>query len=92
MRVCNHMKYDEKLQRIENKVDTVVEHIGNINITLAKQHVSLDEHIRRTALLEQQVKPIERHVNMVNGVLKFIGFISLLLGIATSALKLLGKI
>jgi len=72
---------DKRLDRIEDKVDTIVDKIGSIDATLAAQHVSLKEHIRRTALLEAEIKPVKRHVDMVNGALKLLGLISLLLGI-----------
>ncbi len=62
----------KSLDRIEDKIDTVVERLSSIDITLAKQHVSLDEHIKRTAMLENALEPIKKHVNMVQGALKFI--------------------
>lgn len=63
---------DERIIRIEDKIDKVVEHIGSIDVTLGKQHVSLCEHIRRTELLEQEVEPIKKHVAMVSGVIKLV--------------------
>lgn len=62
----------DQLMRIEQKLDQVVDHIGEINTTLAKQEVSLAEHIRRTNLLEAKVEPLQKHVLMVNGIVKFI--------------------
>jgi len=72
---------DDRLKRIEDKVDKVVDQISEVNITLAKQHVSLKEHIRRTALLEDKMEPIDRHVKMVNGAVKLLLIISALAGI-----------
>lgn len=46
--------YDQ-LDRIESRLDTV-------DITLTKNTVILDEHIRRTELLENALKPIDSHV------------------------------
>ena len=63
----------EREERIEQKLDKVVEHISSIDVTLAEQHISLKEHMRRTALLEQQMRPIEKHVLMVSGVIRFLG-------------------
>lgn len=84
---------DDKFARIENKLDHVVEKIGSIDVTLAKQHVSLAEHIRRTNALESQLEPVKRHVNMVHGALKLIGLVALLGGIveAIVAVISLGK-
>ena len=69
---------DDKLNRIEDKIDKIVDRISSIDSTLAGQAVELKEHIRRTEILEDEVKPIKDHVSMVNGVLKFIGLISAL--------------
>lgn len=46
----------EKLEKLDERID-------NIDITLAKQHVSLDEHIRRT---EQNEKALEIMANETN--------------------------
>lgn len=64
--------------RLEAKIDKVVDEITAIQITLAKQHVSLDDHIRRTSILENELKPIKKHVTMVDGVFKFLGFLALI--------------
>jgi hypothetical protein len=59
----------------EEKLDRILDHIGSIDVTLARQEVSLADHIRRTAILEAQVDPIRRHVAMVQGVLKAVGLV-----------------
>lgn len=64
--------------RLEHKIDVIAEKIGSIDVTLAKQHVSLAEHIKRTAILEKEIKPIQKHVAMVNGALKLIGIVAIL--------------
>jgi len=63
---------DNRLERIEVKLDDIVEHLSSIDVTLAEQHLSLKEHIRRTALLEQDLSPIKVHVNRVEGITKFV--------------------
>lgn len=75
------MTDDKKIQRIEDKLDKVAEHISAIEVTLGKQHVSLEEHIKRTNLLESKIDPIENHVSMVNGALKLILLLSAVAGI-----------
>ena len=64
------MDDSNRIYKILEKMDS---RLDNVDITLAKQQVSLDEHIRRTELLETKVEPIQKHVNMVDGALKFIG-------------------
>lgn len=80
---------DERLTRIEEKLDRVVERIGSIDVTLAEQHLSLRHHIKRTDLLEATVKPIKSHVDRVDGVVKFLGVVALVLGIAAAISKML---
>ena len=64
---------DKRLERIELKIDDSNEHLAKIDVTLAAQHVSLKEHMRRTALIEKELQPIKKHVNMVQGALRLIG-------------------
>ena len=46
-----------------------------------KIHESLKNHIRRTRLLERAMNPVERHVNRVQGVLKFLAGVVAVLGV-----------
>lgn len=71
----------EDIQRIEAKLDKVTDRLSNIDSTLAAQHVSIAEHIRRTNLLENDLKPVKRHVTMVEGVLKFLGALAMIAGL-----------
>ncbi len=66
-------------QRILDKLDEMDKRLDNIDVTLAKQHVSLEEHIKRTNLLEEKLDPVEKHVHGVNVILKLFGGIALLL-------------
>lgn len=82
--------------RMLDKIDKLDERLDNIDKTLVRQEANLKEHMRRTEQNEimiqemiEQIKPIETHVAMVNGVLKFIGFLSLLLGVAVAVKELL---
>ncbi len=75
---------DKRLERIERKLDDSNDHLASIDVTLAMQHESLRDHIRRTTLLEQELRPIKRHVDMVSGVLKFIVIIGVILGIVAA--------
>ncbi len=62
----------KRLERIEKKIDDGNDHLASIDITLAEQHISLREHMRRTALIEQDLKPIKNHVAMMNAAAKII--------------------
>lgn len=64
----------DKLDKLDSRVDS-------IDVTLAQQHVTLVEHTRRSTLLEEAFRPVQKHVMYVEGVLKFIGLLSVLAGI-----------
>ena len=66
----------QQLNKLDDKLD-------NIDKTLVKQEVNLAEHMRRTDLLEKKLdkdmeillndlEPIEKHVERVKGVTKFL--------------------
>lgn len=69
---------DERGQRIEAKLDKIEEHVSTIKVTLASQHISLVEHIRRTELLEKDIEPLKKHVIMAAGAFKLLGAIAVM--------------
>lgn len=84
----------ERLDKIDDKFDLklskVEDRLGSIDKTLVKQEAQLAEHIRRTELLEQEIKPIKKHVAYLQAGLKLLGLIALVLGLASTVIKLLG--
>lgn len=87
---------DDRLERLENKIDlikeaaeVVKERISSINTTLALQHQSLVEHIKRTEILEKAVIPLQTHMNTSSSMLKVLGFLALLAGGITGVVDLL---
>ncbi len=82
------------LEKLDEKMDKVQEHLGSIDVTLAKNTTSLEEHIRRTELAEEaigtikdELKPIQKHVTQVHTVFSAIGFISVVVSIAAGIVK-----
>jgi hypothetical protein len=77
------------IKRVIEKLDMMDSRMDNIDITLAKQHVSLDEHIRRTELLEiareksdEKISSLESHKDKVIGGLAILGILgSFILGL-----------
>lgn len=68
--------------RVESKVDKIAEDITEIKVIMARNTASLDEHMKRTALLEEQVRrvdddiePIKLHVNFMNKVFALLPYI-----------------
>ncbi len=62
----------EREDRLENKIDKIIDKIGSIDTTLSAQHESLKIHIKRTDLLEKKVDAQEAYINKVTGALKLI--------------------
>jgi hypothetical protein len=67
---------DERDTRIEAKIDKVMEHIGSIDVTIAKLTVSVDEHVRRTNLLEETIDPIKKSYDTRVGIGKILLFLA----------------
>lgn len=80
---------ENKLDKIEEKVDKIGEQLGAIDKTLTAQHVVLKEHIRRTEILEADIAPLKKHVTMIEGALKFIGFVCVVAGAAAAIIEVL---
>lgn len=74
------------------KMDNVSEKLTSIDITLQRNTDSLELHMKRSDNLEKKLElqedqfqkdlePIKKHINMVTGVIKFLGISSTILGI-----------
>lgn len=71
--------------------------LADMKVTLARQHVSLDEHMRRTLAIEKHIElhagrivPLEAHVAAWAGVGKAIVFLGVILGAAAALWKMFG--
>jgi len=87
-------KISASVDKLDTKLDKIVDRLGSVDVTLAQQHESLKTHIRRTELLEEAVAPIEKHVDMMSGALKLVGILGLIAGILEGlsiTLEFLGK-
>jgi uncharacterized coiled-coil protein SlyX len=73
----------DKLDKVDEKLERIEERLTSIDVTLAKQHEQLAHHIFRTDLaekhleiLEQEFKPVKKHVIAVDTALKVIGAVA----------------
>lgn len=89
------MSEKEMLERLYVKVEQVAQDQSEMKVTLAGQAVQLEQHILRTKLAEENIellrkdlKPVEKHVNMVNGAFKFIGVLASLAAIGKLIVEL----
>ncbi len=83
------MDHNNKLsERILEELTHLRAEAAEIKITLARNTTSLEYHIKRTDNLEKKLEPVEQHVDQVRGAFKFIGLLSLVVGIAAAAARL----
>lgn len=69
------------MSSIDQKLDKISDTLTTQAITLERLTVTVEDHVRRTNILEADIVPIKKHVWMVNGALKLIGLLSMLAGI-----------
>lgn len=81
---------DNRLNRIESKIDTVTDKVDTINQILAQQHESLKYHIKRTDLLEQQIAPLRRHDINITFMIQLIIYIAAILGAIEAYKRIFG--
>jgi hypothetical protein len=73
----------------QNKIDYIVENIGAINKTLEFQAKQLEEHIKRTNMLEDRLKPIEDHVKFIQGLMRLIAYCATIAGLILSFIQVI---
>jgi predicted nuclease with TOPRIM domain len=86
----------EALDKLDNKVDRLDQRLDEISERHITNSASLNEHIYRTELNEENIsmlreefKPIQKHIIMINGILKGIGFLAILIGMVEGVVKVL---
>lgn len=86
-------------ERLFEILDKISEDISELKIITAKQEENLKEHIRRTELAEenlqllrQEMQPLKEHVVAINGVLKVIGVISVIIGSGAGFIQITQRI
>ena len=77
----------------------LLDSLHEIDKTLVRQGASLEEHMRRTELLEttvtrllEELGPIKRHITMAEGMMKLMGLVSTGIPIAYAAFKLITEV
>ena len=81
--------------KLYNKVEDIDSRLDTVDKTLIAQHATLEHHIERTEIAEKRLGHIEdvlydkvlKHINQVDGALKLLGIISIVLGIAAGLYK-----
>jgi len=81
------MELEGLFTKIIEKLDTQSTDISEIRVDVAKNTISLDEHMRRTDIADENIqiirselKPLQKHVDAVNTILKLVGFLAVATG------------
>jgi hypothetical protein len=93
--------FREEMKAIHSKLDRLQEHGASVDVTLAAQAKDIAHHIRRTDLLEAEVragadamKPVQEHVARVKNVGWFLagclGVAGTILGLVEAVAKIAG--
>ena len=84
-------KLDIIIEKLETKTDIVIAKQHENNIILALNTSHLEQHMKRTSMLEARVEPIETAYKQANGIIKLFTFLSLLAVIVDVTYRLLKK-
>ena len=76
-------KIDRKLEKIDQRIDSIDKHIAVYNS-------ELKFHIKRTDMLEQELKPIKSSLIKAQGALCFIGILATVVSVAVAFMGVLG--
>lgn len=71
----------EHLERVLDKLDKLDDRLDKLDLTLVRNTISLEEHSRRCDLLEKDLKPVKKHVLIIETSFKLIGALSVVIAI-----------
>lgn len=80
----------EQMERIECKVDKMIDELSQTRVDIAQIKVDVAHHIKRSDAFELALKPVTAHVQNMQGAFMLMGGISLIAGIAAAIAKILG--
>ncbi len=69
------------LDRLFEKIEKIDDRLSNIDLSLVRNTISLEEHVKRTNILEEEIRPIKKHVLMVEAIFKLIGVLSVCISV-----------
>jgi len=86
------------LEKLYDKQEKMSEDMSDIKVILGKQEENIAHHIKRTDLLEENIKllkeeisPVKEHVHRAEGALKLIGTLGVLATVGKFLYELLVK-
>ena len=76
-------KIDQKLDKIDQRIDSIDKH-------LAVYNTELKFHVKRTDMLEEELRPVKASLIKAQGALCFIGIIATIISVAVAFMGVLG--
>jgi hypothetical protein len=80
---------DKRLDRLEIKIDKIIEQQVSHNITLQVNTKSLQDHMKRSDALEAIVLPMKKKWDMAEGAMKLIGMAATAIGLIAGIVKII---
>ena len=80
----------KEVEKINQKLDKIDQRIDNIDKHLAVYNSELKFHIKRTDMLEQELKPIKSSLVKAQGALCFIGILATVISVTVAFIGVLG--
>jgi Mg2+ and Co2+ transporter CorA len=77
----------KELEKIDRKLEKIDERLDNIDKHLAVYNSQLRFHIKRTDMLEEDMKPLKIHLNKTQGILTFIGVVATVITVVITLLN-----
>lgn len=74
-------EFRERLESLDMKLDKANAKLTDISIIQSSQAKDLENHIKRTDLLEDMVKPVHSLYQQIKGVIKFLAILTSLGGL-----------
>lgn len=78
---------NEILQHLLAHTDEVERRLTSIDKTLAAQHETLKDHVRRTEILEGRIDPIEKKAVMLAGMVKLMAVLGGVITLVVAAIE-----
>jgi chromosome segregation ATPase len=80
----------KELDKIDRKLEKIDERIDNIDKHLAVYNSQLRFHIKRTDMLEEEIKPLKSSLIKAQGAIMFIGLLATIISVGVAAWGVLG--
>lgn len=80
-KVSNFNTKNQQFLYLSDKLDILDERLDSIDKVLIIQESNLKEHMKRTALLEEQISPLNKFMYAAMGIMSFVSFIGIVVAI-----------